>query len=215
MASTLHSASRTGNVKKILELLKKGADVNAQDEAHRQTALTYAAALGQMDAVKVLLDHGADPNLANMVGYSPIMAAARNSRQRCAMLLIDAGAEVNTTDDWGYTALMLAANHGLPETVNVLLKHGANVNAAAIGGYTSLMVAAINNSVPESMVEEIIALLLSAGADINATTEDGKSAATFALERGHEQRVRLFHATQQIDAGTGLSGAGSLGRTRA
>ncbi len=215
MASTLHSASRTGNVNKILELLKKGADVNAQDEAHGQTALTYAAALGQMYAVKALLGNGADPNLTNMVGYSPLMAAARNCRHRCAMLLIDAGAEVDATDDWGYTALMLAANDGLPETVNMLLEHGANVNAAATGGYTSLMAATINNSIPENMVEEIVALLLSAGADVNATTEDGKSAATFALERGHEQRIRLFHATEQTAAGTGSSGAGFPGRTRA
>jgi ankyrin repeat protein len=156
MASTLHSTARTGNIKKMMTLLGKGADVNGPDEAHQQTALVYAAA-----------------------------------------------------------RLMFAANFGLPETVQLLLEHGANVNAVAPSGFTPLMAAAIHSSPPEKMVEEIITLLLSAGADINATTNEGKTAAIFARERGHEQRVEWFNSLGQTDVGTGLSGAGFPGRTRA
>ena len=48
-------------------LLDHGADVNAKESAHGQTALMFAAALNRDAVVKFLMAHGADPNIATSV----------------------------------------------------------------------------------------------------------------------------------------------------
>ena len=61
-------------------LLDHGADVNAKERAHGQTALMFAAALNRDAVIKVLLAHGADPNVATIVTQAGA-GALRSGRQ--------------------------------------------------------------------------------------------------------------------------------------
>lgn len=78
--------------------------------------------------LKVLLHHGADPNLRNVNGNTPLQLALDAGRQRKAFFdaLIAAGADVNARIDLGQTVLHLAAVMGLTETVETLLAAGAD-----------------------------------------------------------------------------------------
>jgi ankyrin repeat protein len=58
----LHIATYKGDVKRVKELLKKGANPNAKDKDGR-TPLHAAAYEGHVDVVRLLLEHGADPNI--------------------------------------------------------------------------------------------------------------------------------------------------------
>ena len=73
------------------------------------------------DAVKFVLDHGADPNHNN--GF-PIRTAARSGKTNIIKILVKYGADVNARRGM---AIKWAAEYSTPETVKTLLELGANV----------------------------------------------------------------------------------------
>ena len=81
-------------------LLERGADVNALSRNDRiQTAAIHAAAAAEgkdestrYELVKLVLDHGADPNLEQGGGFRAIDAARQNGDARVEQLLLDRGA---------------------------------------------------------------------------------------------------------------------------
>ena len=83
--------------------------VRAQDE----TPLTYSIRLSSTAAVDILLRSGADPNIPNSKGITPISAAAHKGCCDIMRLLIRGGADVNRVNPSGSTAL-----------IQVLLRHG-------------------------------------------------------------------------------------------
>lgn len=76
MAKSLYSAAGWGGLKELHRFIRKGVDVNTRFEAGN-TALQNAAFAGQIAAMAVLLDAGANPNLQSDCGLTPLMAAAR------------------------------------------------------------------------------------------------------------------------------------------
>lgn len=91
------------------------------------TPFQYAVLYGDAAIVEQLLKDGADPNLRNDAGATPLMWAA-GSAEKTGILLAH-GAEVNAVSDSLRTPLMIAA--GLPAgrpVVKLLLEHGANPN---------------------------------------------------------------------------------------
>jgi uncharacterized protein len=91
-----------GHVDTTRVLLEHGADVNALSRnEHIQTAAIHAAAASQEEGtdeatryelVKLVLDHGADPDLPQGGGFRAIDAARQNGDQRVEQLLLERGA---------------------------------------------------------------------------------------------------------------------------
>ena len=77
----------------------------------------------------MLLDFGADPDLALLAGETPVMTAARGGHAEVLELLLSKGADPNVQATRNQTALMWAAAERHPEAVEVLLDHGADVNS--------------------------------------------------------------------------------------
>ncbi len=73
--TALHLAARQGNVEAVKTLLEAGADVNALSAGDKTSPLLIATINGRFDLGKLLLDHGADPNLASEAGAAPLYAA--------------------------------------------------------------------------------------------------------------------------------------------
>ena len=105
------------------------------------TALARAAKGGDVEVVKLLLAHGANPTLPTVAGVTPMMMAAgtgysgRDSRGRyqteeeaveIVKLLLDAGADVNQRASDGGTALHGAASRGRNQLVNLLVSRKAD-----------------------------------------------------------------------------------------
>lgn len=89
------------------------------------TPLLYAAMYGDGEAVRLLLDRGANPNIANDAGATPLMLAVDDAT--ITTLLLDRGADVNAASIEGHTALSLAAGRlGAAPVVKLLLDRGAH-----------------------------------------------------------------------------------------
>lgn len=140
-------------------LLRHGARVNEDASAYgTPTALHAAVSFGQLDSVRLLLEHGADASAHGKDGVTPLIELANSSftvspanEAAIARLLIEHGANVNARTSEApallmpvrQTALITAAWNTKDALVNVLLEHGADANARNQRGETALTTVAM------------------------------------------------------------------------
>jgi uncharacterized protein len=193
-ATPLSLACTNGSAAMIDKLLKAGEDPNAVISEMGDTALMLAARTGKPDAVKVLLDHGADANKTNSEGQTPLMWAVAEKNAAAAKVLIDHGADVNAQTHklpppsmfqtifsapfpaGGMTALLYAARQNDLESAKILVTAGANVKENAADGSSPLLVAVINEHYALGKY------LLEQGADPNATDDKGRGPLYAAID---------------------------------
>jgi len=125
-------AVERGDVDAIAERLKEGLSPNARNETG-WTLLICAAASGQPDIVKLLLDYRADLELRDGDQRTALYWAAARHRVDCATLLVAAGADLETADAEGETPLLVAVSSGT-RVAKFLMKQGANIHAKNLNG---------------------------------------------------------------------------------
>ena len=102
----VYAAVRNNDLARVKTLVGSPADANAKDE-QGDSPLLYAAAVGSADAMKYLLDKGADVNVQNPFGSTALMISATDIAK--VRLLVEHGADVNRASKQGRTALFIAA----------------------------------------------------------------------------------------------------------
>lgn len=143
--------------------------------------LIGAAKRGDMIKLEELLAGGADPNVRDTDGFTPLMRACESGRHAAVALLLQRGADAGARTQYGETVLTLAVQGGSEETVRLLLEHGADPNVMPGSGLPALASAAFRGSLP------IAELLLSHGAEINAVHQERTTAFSAAVMQGHEE----------------------------
>ncbi len=154
--------------------------------------LSSIAQTGHVDAVRLLLDAGANLHSRGPRGSTALWSAVANGRTETVQLLLERGATCDDSDEEGGTILMLAARNGegdgFPTVVQLLLEAGMDVRARDHSGWTALTCAV------ESGHEEIARLLIAHGADLTTVREDGRTLLMSAAEGGNMGMVRLLRA---------------------
>ncbi|KAI3911495.1 hypothetical protein MKW98_010382 [Papaver atlanticum] len=120
-------------------LLSKGICINVATRSG--TALSYAALLCQIDAVKVLLDHHADPNVVLFGVVTPLTSTIAINSLPIMDLLLKAGAYPNAKSS-GFAPLIYAVIYGATEFIVRLLEAGADPNVTNNDGMTAVEMAA-------------------------------------------------------------------------
>ena len=94
--------------------------------------LVYAAAIGNMENIVLLIQEGGDVNLIRNKNTALGMAA-QSGNPKCVKYLIEAGANVNVADPAVKPALIRAVQHDREKCVDILIEAGADVNAIHCG----------------------------------------------------------------------------------
>jgi ankyrin repeat protein len=149
------------------------------------TLLHHAAGFGAVETMRLLLDRGADVNVKNRRGSTPLHWAIHGEAK--VRLLIARGATINVRQIEGRTPLFLAASLANSNgTLRLLLAQGANPNIATANGQTPLMVAAGRGHV------DAVRMLLDAKATVDAKNGAGETALMLAAGDGNPQAVALL-----------------------
>ena len=198
--TALMVVARTGNVETANLLLEYGAEVNATERFGGQSALMWASAQRQPGMVRLLLEHGANPDARGQVhdwqrrvtaeprikimhagGFTPLLYAAREGCSDCVAALVEGGADIDLTDPDGTTPLVLALLNRNFDTAGRLIERGADVDRWDWWGRTPLYVAIDLDPVPASRYGDLPSLDELTGLDV----------AAMLLERGANVNARL------------------------
>ncbi|MBI1359344.1 MAG: hypothetical protein GC155_03575 [Alphaproteobacteria bacterium] len=125
----LMEAAEAGDLSRVRELIKSGADVN-RGFAGDGSALIVAARHGRIDVVRALLDAGADADKSVRGDGNALIAAVSAGEVDVARLLVQRGADVDSYVPGDETPLISAARWGELGAVKLLVEHGAKVNLA-------------------------------------------------------------------------------------
>ncbi len=123
----LHYASFNSKIKIIRFLLKKNININAKYTDDKATPLIYALLNKSLIAAKILINNGADVNIKNSYGWSPIYIATRNLNLDIIKLLLEKKVDVNAQTQNGGTPLILAVKKNNTEIAKILLMFGAEI----------------------------------------------------------------------------------------
>ena len=174
----LHIAASNSFIEAIHFFIDAGVDPNIQSSQKagrfsKAGPLHNAAALGQADAVKVLLEYGAKIDARmEMNGATPLHLAALEGYVEVVDILINAGADKNirSTDEKEMTPLHLAAMKGRNQVVTKLVEAKVSIDAQnKAQDITPLFLALASNK------DEVVETLLQAGACPNNTYPDSPS----------------------------------------
>ncbi|NWR44619.1 ASB10 protein, partial [Regulus satrapa] len=142
----LHLCRSSDSIECVRQLLQHGASVNSQTEEENDTALHVASRHGLAEHVQLLLHHGAELEVKNKEGQTPLNAACAQRHQpqdmdryyRVCQLLVESGASINAADRDRQHPLHLACKNANARIAELLLAQGANVNVMNYGGNTAL-----------------------------------------------------------------------------
>jgi ankyrin repeat protein len=142
----IFEAASLGRSLRVEDLWRERPDVIHDWSSDGFQPLHLAAFFGRSETLSLLLDHGADPNVAakNPMSVRPLHSAAASRSRDAVRILIEHGAEVNVQQHGGWTPLHAVAMHGDMELTQYFLDHGADPHIKSDDGKTARDLAEAN-----------------------------------------------------------------------
>lgn len=188
-------AAGSNDTNTLVAGLKAGVPVDSTDASGR-TALLIATRANAVDAARVLIKAGADVNAKDQQHDSPYLYAGAEGRLEILKMTVAAGADLKAVNRYGGTALIPAAHHGHPEVVRYLLTTETDVDHVNFLGWTALLEAVILGDGGPTY-QEIVGMLLQAGADMSIGDKEGVTTLEHARSRGQTEIIKLLETVQR------------------
>jgi len=233
LGEALTTAAASGFVEVMSRLLLRGAPVSHRDN----TPIIAAALCGHKHCIRLLLEHSADIDACDKLGWTPLMHST-HGYEACVRTLISCSADMQKQNNDGFTALAIASQRGQLKCIDALLEAGADLEKADNADWTPLMLACLNghercvrrfiergaNIEKQDNTQGFTALmiacqmgyapcveaLLEAGADREKQSEDPSTALMVACHSGHAACVRMLLEYGADVNATAAQGAGAL-----
>lgn len=177
----LFEACKNGSIEQVESLLTqrqlwifKKFKVSSCDK-YGCTSLHYAASGAQKGIAELLIAKGADVNVKDDNGGTPLHATCYSYRghKDIVELLIEKGANVNAKDKCNRQPLHNACSSWRNDLVELLITKGVDVNAKDDNGETPLHATCLGCGIRKESSYEIVELLIAKGADVNAKDYEG------------------------------------------
>jgi uncharacterized protein len=193
--SRLFEAAAAGDVERVRAELAARLAVDGRDSQGR-TPLMLAAEGGHAAVLRALLDAGADVNAKDAREDTAYVFAALGNHPEAVGVLLDAGADRVGTKQFGGTPLIAVSERGYVEVVREILKRpNIPVNHVNNLGWTALIEAVIlGDGGPR--YQEIVRMLLAAGADRQIADRAGKTPLQLAEEKGYREIAAILASTR-------------------
>lgn len=171
--------------KNIDKFLPQNVDVNSK-LSNSNTSLIEAVWYQDFQAVKALVEKGANIDKKQGDGITPLMFAVEKGNLEIAEYLINKGADVNSRAKNKNTPLIIATFHGQDECAELLIKNGANVNLKQCDGFTALHFASEKDFI------DVAKILIKGGADRNIKNLRNQTCIDMAKNHGEDGDVIKF-----------------------
>jgi ankyrin repeat protein len=191
-----------GSIECMKVLLEKNPDLEFQnkegDSAIMVAMTSKFNSEHKHDAIKLLLENGANPNSANTVTVNGTtllmeMVIANDVDAIEILLPYQPDLDVQRSSD-NFSALLLASDYGYEDIIQTLLAAGADINTCVVEGVTPLLIAAQNGF---AGCVQILANAI--GVDVNKCTADGTTPLMMASKLGHADCVQILANAVGVD----------------
>jgi len=182
----LHLAVFSNRENMVSFMIAKRAKIDIKNAFSYTPLLLAARITGNVEIAKLLIHNGADINIKNDFGESPITSAAWKGFRKVVNLLIDKGAEIPKTGKKNRDLVMFAASEGLVKLFKLLSEMDANMEIMNSTGGTLLHSACSGGS------QEITKLLIAKGFDLNIRDRYGWTPLHYASHKGHKVIIEIL-----------------------
>lgn len=193
-------AIKTGDENFIHMLERSDANMDMRDKEGR-TFLMYSIMTGG-EMANTLLVHGANPDIPDNNGRTPLMIAAIDEELESGVIddLLEFGADINAVDNKGLTALMWAVA-GVNKAPDVMLPALIRTGGLRAEGWEKLLAfIALYNAAKHEMQVDIVRHLVNKGADVNIIDKRGMNALMYALMNNDDESADILtNAGAQIN----------------
>lgn len=215
------NGSDTSETTRVEAIIRYSPDlINAPDQ-NGETLLQSHAAHGDLDTIRLLLDHGAAVNGTKQPGLTPLAYAAGNGHKAAVDLLLSKGAKPALATESGVTPLHLAVLKGYELVAKDLIEAGAPIDAQVSKtvnygvfnlsyrlepGQTPLQIAC------QQGYRSLADLLISKGADVNSPTSSPPLYfAVISQDQGLAKALLAARADPNAGAAAALKAAAGIG----
>ncbi|MGC3974103.1 MAG: ankyrin repeat domain-containing protein [Nitrospira sp.] len=186
----LIAAAERNDVESVKRLLRDGAGVQARD-AQGRTGLMAATYHNHVDVARVLIQAGSDVNAQDAMQNSPLLLAGASGYLDILRMTLTARPDFTVYNRFGGTALIPACERGHVEVVKELLQTAIDVNHVNRLGWTALLEAILLSDGGRTQ-QEIVRLLLAAGANPNLADHDGVTPLRHARQKAYRVITELL-----------------------
>lgn len=167
----------------VQQLLKAGANIYVRDGQGR-TALLAATSHNHVESARLLIEAGADVNAQDKKLDSPLLLSGASGYLEILTLALKAKPNFKVYNRFGGTALIPACERGHVEVVRALLNSDVDVNHVNNLGWTALLEAIILSD-GGLRHQEIVRMLVAAGAELNIPDREGVTPLQHARQKGY------------------------------
>ena len=188
-----YRAINSNDLQKIKQLISNNKGINSKSDKVDLTlklesgssVLMMAAAKGNNEIVKMLIDSGADIHSLDSKQDTVLMVASINGHNDIVATLLQSGVNINAKNDKGETALIWSTLAGHTDIVKTLIKYKVDVNIKNNAGLSALVYAVMGKR------PDLVKILLDANADIKATLS-GISLLALAKSNNDKETINLL-----------------------
>jgi uncharacterized protein len=189
-SDVLLEAAGSGDADRAALALRAGADLEARDE-RRRTPLLRAAARDRVAVARLLVAMGADPDALDDRHDTPWLVTGVTGSVPMLETLLPARPDLTIRNRFGGVSVIPAAERGHAAYVRRVVRTGIDVDHVNDLGWTALLEAVIlGDGGPDH--QEIVRILLRAGADQSIADRDGVTPLQHAEARGQAEVARIL-----------------------